>query len=223
MAAVGRLLGDEARAAILTALADGSERPARELAALARVSPPTASAHLAKLVEHGLLAARRHGRHRYFRLAGPEVADALEALAAIAPPRPVRTLREGAASVALRQARMCYDHLAGSLGVALADVLVERDVLREQDGAYTLGPRGAETLAMLGVDVEAAARRRRVFARPCLDWSQRRSHVGGALGAALADGFFERGWLERLPSGRAVRVTPAGRRGLADLGLVLDS
>jgi DNA-binding transcriptional ArsR family regulator len=213
IAAVAGLLADETRAAMIGTLADGSARPASELAALAAVSNSTASSHLSKLVDRGLLAVERHGRHRYFRLAGGEVGAAIEALAVIAPLRQVRSLREATVAGALREARTCYDHLAGALGVALADALIERHVLWLSGDQYELGPRGRKTLANLGVDPDELAERRRAFARPCLDWSERRHHVGGALGAALAERFFALGWLERVDPARAVRVTAAGRTG----------
>ena len=213
IASVAQLLADGARAAMVGVLTDGSARPASELAAVAGVSKSTASAHLGKLLEYDLVAVEPHGRHRYFRLGGAEVAAAIEALAVVARPRPVRSPQAGRAADALRAARTCYDHLAGGLGVALADALVETHILRPSGGEYELGPRGRESLADLGVDPDELTRRRRAFARPCLDWSERRHHVGGALGAALAERFFELGWLERAGPARGVRVTPSGRRG----------
>ena len=182
----------------------------------------TASGHLAKLVDAGLVAVERQGRHRYFRLADPAVARALEALSVIAPDRPARSLREAKIGEALREARTCYDHLAGRLGVALADSLVRDGVLEARDGDYLVRDRAP--LDAIGIDVDQVAVSRRLLARACLDWSERRHHVAGALGAALASRLFELGWIERLPTSRAVRVTDSGRLELeAQLGVALCS
>lgn len=224
IAAIGSLIGDPVRARMLLALLDGSARPASELAMLGGVSRPTASLHLAKLVEGGLLAVENRGRHRYFRLAGPEVAKALEALAAISPRVPVHSLRAAQQGEALRFARMCYDHLAGRLGVALTERLLTTGFLVESGGAFDLTPWGCKRLTTeLGLDVTALRRQRRRFAFPCLDWSERKYHLAGALGAALAARFLELDWIRRTPPTRAVYVTDAGRRGMAEMfGLELQ-
>jgi DNA-binding transcriptional ArsR family regulator len=211
LAAVGTLLAEPARARILAALGDGRSLPASALAAEAGVAPSTASGHLAKLVEGGLLAAESRGRRRYFRLHGPEVAEALEALARIAPAEPVRSLRQATRADALRAARTCYDHLAGRLGTALMDALLERGLVTDEH----VTPAGVETLARLGVDLDSIPGRRPLF-RSCLDWSERRPHAAGKLGAALAARAFELGWVERLDGSRALRVTAAGEVGFAD-------
>jgi DNA-binding transcriptional ArsR family regulator len=241
IARVATLIGEPARARVLMALGDGRELPASVLAAEAGVASSTASAHLAKLVDGGLVAADRHGRHRYFRLAGPDVARAIEALARIAPPAPVRSLREGTRAHALRQARTCYDHLAGRLGVALMAGLLERGVLAGGDGRhdptaarrdrpsaagrdldYRLTEAGAERLRRLGVDVDGAVAGPRAPIRYCVDWSEQDHHLSGALGAALAARLFELGWVQRLARTRAVRLSDAGREGLRDkLGVAL--
>jgi DNA-binding transcriptional ArsR family regulator len=234
LARVGALIGDAGRARVLRALADGRELPASVLAAEAGVAPSTASVHLRKLVEGGLVVAERHGRHRYFRLAGADVARALEAMARIAPPAPVRSLREGTRAHAVRAARTCYDHLAGRLGVALMAALVEDGILVGGDGRhergraeadrpsamgrdldYRLTDDGARRLRDLGVDVDGALAGPRTTIRYCVDWSEQDHHLSGALGAALADRMFELDWVSRLPRTRAVRVTDAGRAGLA--------
>ena len=214
------LMGDRTRAQLLLALAQGHSLPASELAARARIGAPTASAHLAKLVEGGLLAVERQGRHRYYRLADPAVAQAIEALAAIAPMRQAATLRESVVGAALREGRTCYDHLAGRLGIALADALLACGVLERDGRAFVLGDPAP--LARLGIDVDALKRERRELVRACLDWSERRHHVAGALGAALARTCFDHRWIERTGSDRAVRPTAAGRRALrTELGLQL--
>jgi len=211
---VAALLGDPARARIAQALHDGRALPAGELARRAGVSASTASEHLARLVEGGLLAVERTGRHRYFRLAGSEVAHAIEALAAIAPPAPVRSLREASIGDALAEARTCYDHLAGKLGVQITNALLERGALIDVADGFAPGEDIDAALATLGVEDLSA---RRPFALRCIDWSERRPHVAGALGAAICERAFEAGWIERLPTSRAVRVTAAGRRAFASL------
>jgi DNA-binding transcriptional ArsR family regulator len=210
VAAVAALVADESRARMLEALLDGGARPASDLAAAARTTASNASAHLAKLVDAGLLDVEPQGRHRYFRLASPRVAAALEALAEIAPARPVRSLREATLTDALARARSCYDHLAGKLGVALTDALVAEGVLAERADGYDVTPRGVERLHHFGIDADALRRRRRAFARRCLDWSERRHHVGGAVGAALLDRLLELEWVARRPNTRALEVTPVG-------------
>src|ERR671930_873220 len=171
VAAVGALLAEPARARMLAALGDGRALPASALAAEAGVAPSTASGHLARLVEGGLLAAESRGRRRYFRLEGPDVAEALEAIARIAPREPVRSLRQATRVEALRSARTCYDHLAGRLGTALMDALLERGVVTDEHVTET----GIETLSGLGIDLDSVPGRRPRF-RSCLDGSERRPH-----------------------------------------------
>jgi DNA-binding transcriptional ArsR family regulator len=213
IAAPASLIGDPTRAAFLLALSEKDALPASDLARRAGVSNPTASIQLGKLVSAGFLSVERHGRHRYFRLADPAVAQALEALAVIAPARPARTLREANRMDGLREARTCYDHLAGALGVSLLEGLQRKGIL---DSKVELTPSGRSRLHDLGVDLTPS---RRAPTRLCLDWSERRYHLAGAVGAALTRRLFELGWIERHGSGRAVRVTGAGRRGLATLGV----
>jgi DNA-binding transcriptional ArsR family regulator len=205
------LMGDPTRATFLTALAVGTALPASELAQRAGVSASTASLQLAKLVEGGLLDVDRNGRHRYYRLADPSIATAIESLAVIAPPRPARSLRQARTGSELQAARTCYDHLAGALGVALFEALQRQRLLT---GELEVTKRGAKRLGQLGIDIEELAGRRRPLARRCLDWTERRHHLAGALGAALTKRFLELGWIERLPTSRAVRVTKEGRRAL---------
>jgi DNA-binding transcriptional ArsR family regulator len=206
------LIGDPTRATFLTALCDGRALPASELAQRAGVSPSTASVQLAKLVEGGLLETERNGRHRYYGLADPSIATAIESLAVIAPRRPASSLRQARIGSELQAARTCYDHLAGALGVALFDALQRQRLLTPE---LEVTRRGAKRLGELDLDIDELAKRRRPLTRRCLDWTERRHHLAGSLGAALADRCFELGWLERLPSSRAVRVTDKGRRGLA--------
>ena len=206
------LIGDPTRAAFLTALCDGRALPASELAQRAGVSASTASVQLAKLVEGGLLETERNGRHRYYRLADPSIASAIESLAVIAPRRPASSLKQARVGSELQAARTCYNHLAGALGVALFEALQRQRLLTPE---LEVTSRGAKRFRELGIALDELAGRRRPLARRCLDWTERRHHLAGSLGAALADRCFELGWLERLPSNRAVRVTDKGRRGLA--------
>jgi len=219
IAPVAALMADPARAAMLGALLGGTQLSAGELSQLAGVSPATASAHLARLLDGGLVAVTRQGRHRYYRLAGHEVATVIEALAQISPVRPVRSLRQSQEAAALAQARTCYDHLAGQAGVELLDALLRAGVLNGNgsgaDVAYEVTAEGAERLAGFGVDVVQVRRSRRRFAGACLDWTQRRPHLNGALGAAVTGRLLELGWIERGPSRRAVKITGPGQDGLA--------
>jgi DNA-binding transcriptional ArsR family regulator len=223
MAAIARLLGEPARMAMLETLLDGGTKSGRELAKAAKVAPSTASEHLAQLQDAGLVAVAPDGRRRAYSLSGPPVAEALEVLGALAPPRPPRSLREATAAQLHREARTCYDHLAGSLGVAVCDALVGRGWLDPGDGGWTVTAGGVQSFGALGVSIEELRAGRRPLTRVCVDWSERRPHVAGALGAALASRLFERRWIERRPGVRAVAVTDAGRDGLAEwLGVVPD-
>lgn len=215
IAPVAALIGHPARAAMLSALEDRRALPASELARRARIAPSTASEHLGRLVDGGLLAVERSGRHRYFRLAGEEVARALEALAQISPRAPVRSLRAANTASALCEARTCYDHLAGRLGVAVAEALVRRRALRHVDGRFERGPKAVDVFVGLGVELDTVASRRRPFALSCLDWSERRPHVAGALGAAIAERALAAGWVERRSESRALDVTERGREAFA--------
>jgi DNA-binding transcriptional ArsR family regulator len=224
LAEVAALIGDPARANILMALVDGRALTATELSLMAGVSPQTTSGHLAKLTAAQLLSVAAQGRHRYYRLAGPAVGVALESLMTLASSGLKPKRLPSKMDAAIRDARTCYDHLAGRLGVALADRLIERGHLEPLDADFRVTQGGEAFLIRLGIDLDAARRQRRAFARQCIDWSERRPHVAGALGAALADRFFERGWIARQRDGRAVTVTPAGKRALkAQLGIRLNA
>jgi len=216
LAAVGALIGDPSRARILDALMSGRAFTAGELARLAGVGPSTASEHLTRLRGGGLVEVAAQGRHRYYRLAGPEVAAALEAVSHIAPARPVTSLRQAGHARALAEARTCYDHLAGRCGVELHDALLARGWITS---GYAVTPAGTSGLGGWGIDVDQVRTQRRSFLRPCLDWTERRSHLAGGLAAAIADRLIDDGWFVRRSAGsRALRVTDAGRSGLAALG-----
>lgn len=214
IAEIAALIGDPARANMLSALLGGHALTATELAYEARVTPQTASAHLAKMTRARLLAVERQGRNRYFRLAGPAVANALESLTILAGDAPPRRRPPGPKDAAMRAARICYDHLAGGLGVAVTDALMCRGFLTERGDEFVVTPEGLEWLEKFEIDVQALRRTRRVFARRCLDWSERRPHLAGALGAAVADQLFDRDWVARIRDSRGLMVTDAGRRGL---------
>lgn len=221
LAAVAALVGDPARANILCALLGGRALTAKELAYAARVSPQTTSGHLGKLTEAKLIVPLQQGRFRYYRLAGPLVAAMLESImnvAAMLPPR-TRPLRM---DPAMRAARLCYDHCAGQLGVGLADALRARGHIELTHDGGAVTARGAQFLVAFGLDLAALRQRRRVFCGPCLDWSERRPHLAGAVGAALAERLFALGWIARERGSRVLRVTRAGHAGLHEtFGLAL--
>jgi DNA-binding transcriptional ArsR family regulator len=222
LATIAALLGDPARANILCALQDGRAQTATELAYVAGVSPQTTSGHLAKLTEARLLTLQKQGRHRYYGLASPLVGRMLEAVMAVAAVGPPRHRSPSKLDDALRRARTCYDHLAGRLGVALADALVAQSciVLGEDGGQVTR--KGRKVLTGFGLDLNDTGRQRRTFCRPCLDWSERRPHLAGALGAALTSRCFELGWIGQLRDSRAVSITKIGQSGFAEtFGLTL--
>ena len=235
IAKIGGLVADPGRARILLALGDGRALPASVLADEAGVAPSTASGHLAKLVAGGMLRVERHGRHRYFRVAGSEVAELIEVLARLAPPSPVRSLRLGSRAQAVRFARTCYDHLAGMLGTRLMEGMLERGLLSGGDGTFTpdrpgndrlaapgldfdyqLTPRGVEELDAFGIDFGSLRERHRALIRYCVDWSEQRHHLAGALGAALAERMFDLGWVRRADRTRAVHITDDGYRGMRE-------
>jgi DNA-binding transcriptional ArsR family regulator len=217
LASVGALLAEPARAKVLLALGDGRSLPASMLAAEAGVAPSTASHHLARLLEGGLITAATRGRHRDFTLAGPEVADLIEAVARVAPAQPVTSLRQGTRAHALRYARRCYDHLAGRLGVALADGLRAQGVVEAIEGGFVVTAPGARRLGELGIAVRSGE-----SGRSCVDWTEQRGHIAGTVGRALLTGVLDRGWIVCDARTRALRLTRAGRDGLpAELGVVL--
>jgi DNA-binding transcriptional ArsR family regulator len=228
VAAVAALMGEPARATVLVALTGGRALAASTLAGEAGVAASTLSGHLSRLVGGGLITVESSGRHRYYRLASPEIAEAVEALARIAPTRPVRSLRQATHAEAIRRARTCYDHLAGRLGVALCDALVTGGVLRVEtppDGPgdpvlgagrakrFVLTASGRDALARLEVPLDPPTRRPLV--RYCVDWSEQRPHLSGWLGAALLMRFVSLGWVSRADR-RIVRVNSSGRSALRD-------
>jgi DNA-binding transcriptional ArsR family regulator len=216
-ASVAKLLANHARSAMVGAMLGGRAMTAGELARLAGVAPSTASEHLEILVAGGLVVVSAQGRHRYFGMASADVAEALEAFARICPELPIRSLRSSDETRALRRARTCYDHLAGTLGVALTDAVLARRWLVADGAGLVVGTHGRQGFADLGVDVVMVERQRRPFARLCLDWTERRPHLAGALGAAVAGALLDRGWVEPQTEGRAIRVTSVGANHLHKL------
>jgi DNA-binding transcriptional ArsR family regulator len=219
---VGALLADPARAAIVIALCGEVALPAGELAERARIRASTASIHLAKLVEAGWVKLEQYGRQHYYRLTSPRIQNLLEQAMALAPAK--SSLQTGPERLPyqhddLRLARTCYDHLAGKLGVALTDALRQQGALEVVDKDFYLTGHGKMLLQELGVDVPAAAKQRRAFARCCLDWTERREHLGGALGAAICGAWLEQGWVQRQDQTRALHVTPLGVSRLPDWGI----
>ncbi len=214
IARVAGLIGDPARAEILTALLADRALTAGELAGIAGVTKQTVSAHLAKLVDAGLLAVEAQGRHRYFRLADADIAQLLESLMGVAFRTGALRLLPGPREPALRKARVCYDHLAGELGVLAYDGLRGRGWLAGNADRLYLTQTGAEGLAAFGVDPAQAARQRRTFCRPCLDWGERRHHLGGALGAALLARLYALRWASRAEDSRVVVFTAKGEQAL---------
>jgi DNA-binding transcriptional ArsR family regulator len=210
IARIGALLGDPARTHMLSALMSGRALTAGELAREAGVTAQTASSHLAKLAEGGLVSGRKQGRCVYFALAGPRVAELIESLSVVAAGAGHLRTRPGPRDPAMRQARVCYDHLAGELGVAMLDGLVARGVIEDRGGALSLGADGAGFVRGFGVATEALHASRRPVCRACLDWSERRSHLAGSLGAAMLGAIYAKGWARRLEGGRVVAFNAGG-------------
>jgi len=213
---IAALIGDHARAEILTTLMGGHALTATELAGVAGVTKQTVSTHLAKLLDAQLLAVQNQGRHRYFRLAQPDVAQLLESLMGVAYRVGAVRVRSSPREPALRKARVCYDHLAGELGVLVYDSLAQRRLLRSRDEALELTPAGRRFCDDFGIDVDALAGHRRPLCRACLDWSVRRNHLAGAVGAAVLDRCLALGWARRAKDSRVVAFSAAGERSLRE-------
>jgi DNA-binding transcriptional ArsR family regulator len=219
VAAAAALLAQPARADLVLAVIADGRLSASELAARAGIARSTASGHLRRLVNGGFLVVTDQGRNRYYELSGAGVAEVVEGLSRIAPERPVRSLKEANRGELLREARTCYDHLAGRLGVALARALEQRRVVVRSNDGYELGESAAPELERLGIDLDGLAQLRRPLVRGCLDWSERELHVAGAVGAALTARLFELGCLVRRDRTRSVAVTETGRGVFDELGV----
>jgi len=214
IAEVAALVGDPARATMVSALLDGRALTASELALAARVTPQTASTHLAKLTEAGVLSVARTGRHRHFRLASPTVAGMIEGIVAVALEKRPRYRPLSREAQALCAARICYDHLAGRLSVDLTDSFVAREYLVLDDEVAEITSAGSRFFTEFGIELPARRSTRRRMCRLCLDWTERRPHIAGRVGAAITKRYFDLGWMERMERSHAVIVTPVGRRGL---------
>jgi DNA-binding transcriptional ArsR family regulator len=212
IAEIATLVADPARATMVSALLDGRALTAGELARAARITPQTASSHLAKLTQANLLSVVQEGRHRHFRLASPAVAEMIEAIVAVALEKRPRFRPVSLEAHALNSARICYDHLAGRLSVALADAFVARDYVVLDGDAAEITTAGRHFFTAFGIDLPAGG----PSARLCLDWTERRPHIAGALGAAITNRCFDLGWLQRMKRGHAVIVTAAGQRGFQE-------
>ncbi|MEQ8393841.1 helix-turn-helix transcriptional regulator [Thalassobaculum sp.] len=228
-AEIATLAGDPARAAMLNALMDGRALTATELASVAGITPQTASGHLNRMTTAGLLAVEKQGRHRYHRLAAPTIAQMVESIMQVAstlqPQR--KRVATGPRDAALRTARTCYDHLAGQLGVALADALVDAGHAELDGDVGAITESGVKLFSSLGIDLDrptdrGGRRSARVLCRPCLDWSERRPHLAGRIGAALCTHAFEHNWIRRVDGTRAVSITPRGQQALrSSFGITL--
>jgi DNA-binding transcriptional ArsR family regulator len=216
IAEIAGLVGDPARAMMLTALLDGRALTATELAYAARITPQTASTHLAKLTEAGLLTPLRHGRHKYFRLASSKVVEMLDGIVAVALENRPRYRPLSRQAKELSAARMCYVHLAGRLSVDLTDVLIAHEYIVLSHEAAEITAIGTRFLNEFEINLSALSFTDRRFCRTCIDWTERRPHIAGAVGAALTKRYFDLGWIERVKYSRAVIVTPCGRRGFLE-------
>ena len=216
LASVAALMADRNRAQLLLTLLGGVPQSGSALAEAAGISRSLASAHLKKLVAGGLVRAKPNGRQQLYSIASEPVADALEILILLAPASKVSSLRDATRAKSLRWARMCYDHLAGAVGVSVTEALLGHGLLREQDGGYVLGPRGAAEFGRFGIEVDRLDRRTRPLLRPCEDWSEHRFHLAGSLGAALTRTLLERRWIAIREASRIVTVTEAGLAGLLE-------
>ncbi|MCK6258833.1 winged helix-turn-helix domain-containing protein [Fictibacillus sp. KIGAM418] len=216
VAEIASIVSESSRAAILTVLMDGRFHTASELACMAGIKPQTASFHLSKMQEAGVIAQEKQGRHRYYGIHNQEVAKVMESFLLIAPPVKIKSLKQSLQDKAMRFARTCYDHLAGSVGVQLTDALLDAGVLREDHENFSVTEKGEGFFSELGISLERVSKKRRSFSHRCLDWSERRHHLAGALGQALLERLLELGWIQRVPQIRAVKITEEGKKGLKE-------
>ncbi|HQT91926.1 MAG TPA: winged helix-turn-helix domain-containing protein [Candidatus Kryptobacter bacterium] len=217
---VASLIGDKARSVMLWNLLDGRAYTATELSLCAEVSPQSASNHLAKLVDAGILEVRKQGRHRYYSYATPNAAQVIKSMAGLLPAGPGRNAITKCEPAGIIYARTCYDHIAGRVGVAIASSLVEKKIVRTREKEYLVTGPGRDWFLSLGLDVEEIRSRKRSFAHQCLDWTERKPHLAGALGASLLQMMLKKNWVRKMTTSRELLVTSAGRTGLKDtLGL----
>lgn len=217
VAMIASLVSEPSRAAILTALLDGRFHTASELAHMAGIKPQTASFHLAKMTEAQVVTVEKQGRHRYYGIQDPEVAQVMESLLSIAPPVPIKSFKQASENEAIRLARTCYDHVAGHLGVQIMDFFMQKGILSEDQDGLHITQQGVIFFADFQINLKNIRQKRRSFSHKCLDWSERRHHLAGALGSALLDRLFELHWIEHLPTSRAIRITDGGKRGFKEI------
>jgi DNA-binding transcriptional ArsR family regulator len=211
VAIVATLISEPSRAAILTALLDGRYHPASDLAYMAGIKPQTASFHLKKMINANVINVEQHGRHRYYAIRNHEVASVLESFLLITPQIEIKSLKQASQDKAIRHARTCYDHLAGQLGVQITSSLLDNGLLYDQNNEFTVTQKGQEFFTTLKIDLEKAQKKRRSYSHKCLDWSERRHHLAGALGNAILERLLELNWIERLPKTRAIKITTLGK------------
>jgi DNA-binding transcriptional ArsR family regulator len=214
---IASLVSEPSRAAILTALLDGRFHTASELAHMAGIKPQTASFHLAKMTEAHVVTVEKQGRHRYYGIQDPEVARVMESFLSIAPPVPIKSFKQASENEAIRLARTCYDHVAGQLGVQLMNFFMQKGILSEDQDGLHITDQGETFFTDFQIDLTKTRQKRRSFSHKCLDWSERRHHLAGALGSAILDRLFELHWIERLPTTRAIRITAEGKRGFKEI------
>ncbi|KPD10048.1 ArsR family transcriptional regulator [Aneurinibacillus migulanus] len=214
---VAALVSEASRAAILTVLLDGRFHPASELAYMAGITPQTASFHLTKMVNANIVTVEKQGRHRYYGIQNQEVAQVMESFLSIAPQIEIKSLKHALEDKAMRFARTCYDHLAGNLGVQLADFLIKADIICEENDEYAVTEKGEKFFTAFQIDLKKIRSKRRSFSHKCLDWSERRHHLAGALGNALLERLLELNWIQRLPKTRAIKITPNGKKGFKEI------
>ncbi|MHB0862959.1 ArsR/SmtB family transcription factor [Paenibacillus sp. SEL3] len=217
VAMIASLVSEPSRAAILTALLDGRFHTASELAHMAGIKPQTASFHLAKMTEAHVVTVEKQGRHRYYGIQDPEVARVMESFLSIAPPVPIKSFKQASENEAIRLARTCYDHVAGQLGVQIMSFFMQRGILSEDQDGLHITDQGETFFTDFQIDLTKTRQKRRSFSHKCLDWSERRHHLAGALGSAILDRLFELHWIERLPTTRAIRITAEGKRGFKEI------
>lgn len=217
VAMIASLVSEPSRAAILTALLDGRFHTASELAHMAGIKPQTTSFHLAKMTEAQVVTVEKQGRHRYYGIQDPEVAQVMESLLSIAPPVPIKSFKQASENEAIRLARTCYDHVAGHLGVQIMSFFMQKGILSEDQDGLHITQQGEIFFADFQINLKNTRQKRRSFSHKCLDWSERRHHLAGALGSALLDRLFELHWVEHLPTTRAIRITAEGKRGFKEV------
>lgn len=217
VATAASLLSDSSRSIMLTYMLDGRFHTSGELARAAGITPQTASFHLKKLEEAGFLDQTKQGRHRYYGLKDPAIAQVIESLLSISPPNHVSSFKQAAEDQAIRYARTCYDHLAGSLGIQVAKALMDSDYVNQVHDQFILTAKGEIFFSEFGINLETTRRKRRSFCHCCLDWSERKHHLAGALGQAILERFLELDWLRKKPESRALLLTKIGRNGFAEV------